>query len=62
MVRGCVAKIEAPGSRLGALGLELEPLEAKFGRFVAKIEASGVKIEPPKPEMRALGPITGHLG
>ena len=53
-----MAKIEASGSRLGAWGLELEPLEAKF----AKIEASGVKIEPPKPEMRALGPIMGHLG
>ena len=73
MLRGCVAKIEASGSRLGsrlgslgprlgALGLELEPLEAKFGRFVAKIEASGVKIGPPKPKMRALGPITGHVG
>ena len=73
MPRGCVAKIEASGSRLGsrlgslgprlgALGLELEPFGAKFGSFFAKIEASGVKIGPARPEMRALGPITGHLG
>ena len=33
-----------------------------FGSSVAQIEASGVKIGPPRPEMRALGPILGHLG
>ena len=35
---------------------------AEFGGFVAKIEASGIKIGPLRPGFRALGSISGHLG
>ena len=62
MIGSFGAKIVALGARFWGSGAKFGGSGAKIWGTVAKSDAYGVKIGPPRPEMLALGPILGHLG